>query len=472
VKRHTYLLTYAVCTFLLLGACKDRQTIGYYRHVDFSGFHNINLRYPADSNSNPNHYLYKVKFSKNGRIMSVECPIEGLRISDKKSGYSILNISYSKYRETWSYIGIEDSAAFGDSGICYDVYTIDQNCPASLIHLNSDRKIIDDSLGVAIYEFRVNKSGHISESYGLDIRGDTVVDGRGYYHTLYKYDDSGNLIEKSNIGKNDSLLENNDGLAIIRDIYDSLGNCLEERYLDSKGKLKSSKKFNAAVLKYAYDNNGNVTEAKLFGENGNLADTPYPYYPILKMRNNENDQVVEIDYCHKNGNALKIMKFTPRGNNTAVFYYDSTGTPIVDAREGYAVNIVKYDKNDHILETSYYDEDNKLIIPKSMGFAQSQMKYNRRNNLMEIKYFGPDGKLIKDPECGCAMQTFQYDYENLRVVATCRGIDGSIENGKYGYAIRKSKYDKHQNLVEDKYFDKWGKIITDATFDRNGKRVD
>jgi len=461
------------CLMLLMGACAEKTTVSYYRHVDFSGVHNITLKYPFSPDTTLPDYYFKVSFDDKERIKILEFPAIGGKGTDPAVGYSAIWMSYSKDAEKWLYLDSNGHPTVNDKGIYSELYELDRRgFLKSRANLDAQGKIAEDSSGVAIYLLTCDDRGLVTERLGLNIEGDTIIDKEGNYRIHYVFDENGFLIEEANYGEGGALAEATDGVTITRFKYDSLGNVIEESYCDSLMNPRENHDSKVAKVEYSYDEAGRVIEYRYFDASGELAVGADRGYPILRISYWENGNYSEFKVCGADESVLRTSKFTPGGIKTEDRFFDSQGNPVVDSAEGYATYRVEFDDRGNMIEENYFNEKMRPIFPKSFSFASVRSEFNTRNNRTKCSWYDADGNLCENKHLSCAIVNYKYDYQKGIVTETCLDTDGVPQECVHGYAVRQIKYDGAGNIMEDKYFDKAGNLITDARFDEDGGRLD
>jgi len=462
--------TIDICLALILVSCKENGTVVYYRHIDFSGVHNVKLKYPINPDTTKSGYYFKVVFDGRGRIVSIKFPNVGGQGNDPKVIYSTLSISYSSRREKRLFFDPRGLSVINEKGVYSEIYALNsKGFPKSMANLDNNGKTIEDSLGVSSYVLKTDDRGLITDCLRLNIKGDTIIDNKGYYRTHFIYANGGFIVEQANYEKDGALSEAANGIAIIRYKYDSLGNIIEEYYFDENNRPKGEIENKAASLKYFYDGVGRAVECRYFNEFDELVDNSCP---ILKINYDEDGRVIEYDCCGSNQIPIHTMKLTSSGASSETRCFDSNGNPAVDSAWGFAAYIVKFDSQENKIEENYLDDKMKPIIPKDYSFASIKYEYNTHNNLTKCSWYDANGVICENDGLSCAILTYDYDYPRGIVITTCRDIRGFVKECKYGYAVRRSQYDRVGNIKDDRYFDKSGNLITDVRFDKEGRRIE
>ncbi len=117
-------------------------------------------------------------------------------------------------------------------------------------------KLIDDEVGVAIYEYKYDDKGNLisiryfdneKKSFQMSYAGPAAIE--------YKYDDKNNRTEVTYYNAKNELLDL--GTAIIKYEYDKEGKLTQEKHYDAEENLLSDM---APIIKYIYNNEGELVK--------------------------------------------------------------------------------------------------------------------------------------------------------------------------------------------------------------------
>lgn len=213
----------------------------------------------------------------------------------------------------------------------YDFYYI-FNKEGNLINkyeYNSDGSLHSE------YTFSYNKKGEVIENSGEETLSIISNQKPERYHFIYKYDNSGNIIEQSYF-KSKKFLQK------YSYKYNIENNIIEQDYYKSIDKLDSKNK-------YIYDDKGNIIERNLYESNGKLQ---YRY----------------LSKFDDNGNEIEIQSYKPDGSLVyrGTFEYDNYGN-IISGR-GYTYKY-EYDKNGNwISKIEFSDNIKGYIIEREIVY--------------------------------------------------------------------------------------------------------
>lgn len=123
----------------------------------------------------------------------------------------------------------------------------------------------NDLYGATVQKFEYDSHDKLIKITGYDNQNNIG----SFYHDIaiqiYKYDQSGNLIEIRNLGEDGQLIASKfEDTPIIRMNYNAKNQLIEKWFLDENENLRSE----FAIIKYRYDEQGNRTTVGWFNEKG------------------------------------------------------------------------------------------------------------------------------------------------------------------------------------------------------------
>jgi len=247
---------------------------------------------------------------------------------------------------------------------------------------------------------------------------------------VYKYDNKGNLIDKSSFSKYEFYIGGKikvkigsiylDYIEVCRVIYkyDSKGNLIEMSYYDDDGSLSDlSTAFLASKLIYKYDKNNNLIENSNYYWNGLLESKEiYSYNSDGKI-----SEIIQINEHYFGDGWTDTTKIE--------YKFDSKGNVINEITGGSVVQDIryKYDSKNNIIEETDYR--NGILAWKHT------FEYDSNNRMIVRKLFDKNQMIFH--------QIFKYDFNgNL--------VEEFDEDLTYK---RQYKYDNHSRIIEKLYFD-------------------
>ena len=304
--------------------------------------------------------------------------------------------------------------------------------------------------------------GHYRITYSYDIKGnlskesyydpegkDLFLDRMGIAGYSYKYDENGNLLEKTSFDENGNACNSLNGIGRQTMSYDENFNMTARRSYSVDGELVGGEN-------YLYDKRGNILESCKIGGDGNLAAGTM----LRRFAYDNHDNVVVEQYFDRSGkpcldsvgvNTRKYV-YNDRNQRVSEGYYDTKGNLTRLATDTYSTVHWSYNAKGEEVEVSYFGVDGKLILTRD-GYA----KYVRElddvtNRVSRQLFYGIDGKPTS-PDVLIPEKSYGYDkYGNCNYVATKDGNGGLYVDPKLGYAVEKTEYDPQGNVLSKSYF--------------------
>mgnify|MGYP005857073581 CR=1 FL=1 len=267
--------------------------------------------------------------------------------------------------------------------------------------------IAEDSFGIIKKKYKNTSSKIIPKKIIFNQNGQMIE--KVYYKKyndktgsryVFKYDDSGNLIEKSSFDSK--------GILYAKRIYtyNKYGNKISEIKYNDKNDIESKE-----VIEYDGRNKISKTE---YGSNGKIKN---------KMLYEYDKDGNRIKYSRYNSNGelvyKSLSKFDKNGNKIEYLNYGSDG-------KLKNKNSLIYDRKDSLIEKIYFNYESK---------ETQKNKYDKDGNLVESKTIFSDGSVFKE--------TLEYDEFGREIKAILKTTDKS--------SMHETGYDKFGNEIFYRY---------------------
>ncbi len=210
------------------------------------------------------------------------------------------------------------------------------------------------------------------------------------------YDNAGNLHEQSIWNASSSPAAAPDGTHRIVREYDNRNRLVHELRYRTDGSPIAGSGNSQAETEIKYDNRGNVTEMAAFDGYGKPAATLYGFHKRVFEYDRHNNPVSE-SYFDKAGNPFPVnpavgfcrieYEYDGLGNQTSMFYYNTSGTRIYTVRQKY---------NDHKVMTrqEVFDAGGRPSNDLS-GYAVMEVKTSADGYTpVSQRYLRADGVLL------------------------------------------------------------------------------
>lgn len=346
--------------------------------------------------------------------------------------------------------------------------------------------------GYAGVKIRYNDEGEAVEQSMLNIEGKPMWSTQtGCAITKTEYDDNGYISKLSYFDSEDKPSETN-GYSTVKIVNDACGNPLETSWLDIEGKPVTDA---IAKKENKYDSKGRMIEEAYYDNEDKPFISDYGTTSI-QLAYNDKNQITSFTF--KNGTSgtdtgrddgVGVQKNTydPRGNLISTTNYAPGGSVLAENSENVAIWQFRYDENCNLMECQAFDAQKKRVNPRSTdkfskivftydeygnvaserwydaddnpkeknGCVGYNYKRNRRGLILEQKPVDASGKLA----AGKQIYRFSYDDRGNQTEQTLFDENGRTSD-EYGVWRTEYTYDRHGNLIQERYFD-INEILTD-----------
>lgn len=319
-----------------------------------------------------------------------------------------------------------------------------------------------DTGGVHWQRYDADPSGRVTGWSSTDAAGALAINRELEARVRWKYDASGNEIERAAFGADERPTDNAQGYARRRQLFDGDGNVLETAYLDSAG-APAVHRDGFATTRFKVDVRGLRVEQTWLDAQGNGVMRAGGYAGERFVYDRQG-RLVQTAAVGPDGNlvrraggyaATRLVR-DGAGRIAAETFVDEKGAPVV-GDEGYAVERTTYDLRGLPLSYAYEDAAEKPVLRRG-GYASHEVTYDERGNVVSQRWLDTSEKPVAGPD-GAA--TVQLRYDDADRVISVRYVGKSEEPvaGREGYASRESRYDEDGNEVETTYLDQARKPI-------------
>ena len=300
---------------------------------------------------------YRFIYNESGKLKQVQYQRAGTPVSDPIFGVARINFDYEPQVERRGY---------------YDSH--------GLLTTNVD--------GIAAEELKLNPAGFPIEVANLDAAGNRTRDGQGVIRYVRTLDAQNRLVTGRRIGLLGNAITDNSGYFETRSLYDDLGHRVERGNYDDSGKLLN-------------DDDGVA-----------LVRTSYTIYPDTTQITESYFDATELAVEDKSTGAHEVQRVNDRrGFLLSEAYFDITGTPCYDLQGGIHERRYTYDDRGNVVSEAFFDVDEKPADRRGplFGYARVAYKYDNKNRVIEKAYLGDDGAPAIVPDSGAAIVRQEYD---------------------------------------------------------------
>lgn len=429
---------------LLCSTLASAQTVKYFRHADYDGYHKYHFRIAVNDKDTATANCYRVQYDKSSRPIRWDYLKARHSAADPTFGFASVVISYEGKTEKHAFFDKLNRPTKSSSGDHSEKIKIESDKETAML-FQYDRigKLLEkDENGCSRYLLVLDDEGRHTKQFCLNDIGIKIESNSQVFETRYRYNKEGRVSEISYFRQDGSPTG---GIAKTTTEYDKRGNISENRhygsngepYSDGEAQIKSShnaqgyetkrETFNANGLlikrsEYKYDRKGNLIEFRHYGADGELEgdmahstltyddannlihqatfDAHGDMIEFIKRSYDEKNRVVKVRVFNPdstprliNGYHIIVNTYDPDGKWEEEAYFDEKGESVYSS-DGYAsLRLVKNEFGD-ITGWAYYDTEQNLMHPRGQNAAVTTLEYSPGGKLINAQYFGSDGQPI------------------------------------------------------------------------------
>ncbi len=374
MKLFLFVLSFTLTIILFISGCAgDGGSDKYYRKVAVDERFSIIGEYPLTPELGNKGESYRFFYNKEGKLKRVDHLVGGKLKEESFFGNDVARviIEHLEVYEKRSYFDANVIPVRGRyGGFSINILFDEDDNPVSKLIYGKYGEFAEDIYGVAQYSLTTNAEGLIEKVIFYDLSGKRITSEEGGFETRFKYDEDGNIIERSYFDSRRNSRENKDGFAVLRRKFDDKGNIVEIRHFNAKDKLTEVAN-GVAIIQQKFDKDGNIIESRYLGKNEKLK---------------ENNMGVAIIRC----------KFDAYGNIVEQKYYDVSDELTEGEFYEFAIRQWEYDEDGKLMETRFLDANGNLTNVINEEAAILRMKYDEDGNLEQVLRFGKDGNQLGD----------------------------------------------------------------------------
>lgn len=312
-----------------------------------------------------------------------------------------------------------------------------------------------------IVKMTYDKNGNPTGCSVYDISGSPCYTKDGFSSWRTVYNDSHYPIEETYFGIDGKPCLQKEGYSKVVNIWDDQNHLIEEQFFGVDGK-PCLKEGGLSVVKYAYDERGNKCEESYYGADGRpclcLTD-----YHLKRTKWNDRGDVMEETFYDIDGKPCKIGQvfhceryaYDTKGNLESVSYYDENLRPCVS--KGVHLCTYQYDEKGNEIKSSSYDVRGRLC-KNDNNYAIAESEYDSNGYAIKQSFFDENHNLCISKNDGYAMVIRERDQIGLVTKASYYDNNGKLFLYHDNLAIRESKYDIYNNIIENVYYDEKGNL--------------
>jgi YD repeat-containing protein len=310
--------------------------------------------------------------------------------------------------------------------------------PTDVTNLDARGGRARDASGVLHYVRTLDAQNRLVIGRRIGLFGNAITDYNGFFETHNIYDDQGRVIERSNHDSSGNLLNNNDGIAIVRTTYTLYPDSTQiiESSFDASGQAAEEKSTGVHQRQRTIDSRGLLLDEAYFDATG---------APTLTL---------------DAGIHERRYTYDARGNELTEEFFDTDGKPMNRKGPSFAKVAYKYDDKNRIVEKAYFGDDGAPQILLNLGAAVIRQEYDAQGNLVHREFF--DGRGHPSPHVQYGVPAIRIAVKGDTTIVTLRnGRDQPAKNPISGYYAFSYKTDTDVPLtIHNTYYDRHGKEMS------------
>jgi YD repeat-containing protein len=387
---------------------------------------------------------YRFAYDSEGRLQQVQYRRAGTPMADPLFGVARIDFEYHPGIERRWFRDGQGQPIRNVDGIYGEELTLNvAGAPTDIANLDASGGHMRDSVGVHHYIRTLDDRNRVVSLRRIGLFGTAITDDNGFFETRTVYDLQGRAIERGNYDASGNLLNNNDGIALVRTTSTIFPDSTQtiESYFDASGLAVEEKSTGVHQRQRTLDHRGFLVDEACFDSTG---------APTMTT----DDNIHERRYT-----------FDDRGNELTEEFFDTNGKPVnrktPDRNElEFAKVVYKYDDKDRVIEKAYFGDDGAPQILLNLGAAIVRQEYDAEGNLVHREFL--DGQGHPSPHIQYGAPAIRIKVEGGTTFVTLRnGRDQPTKNPVSGYYAfsYKTATDSPLSLTND-YYDRHGRLMS------------
>ncbi len=382
---------------------------------------------------------YRFIYDTDGNVRQIEYRRAGVAMPDPLLGVARIDFEYQPKIERRSFHDAKGAPVADLDGIYGEELALNAaGYPIDVKNLDESGAQTHDNSGVIHYVRTLDDHNRLIMGRRIGLLGTAITDDNGFYETRTVYDPQGRPMERGNYDASGSLLNNDDGVALVRTTY--------TLYPDSTQLTESY--FDASSLPVEEKSSGVHQRQRTFDKRGFLMDESY--YDATGA------PTATLD----NGVHERRYTFDDRGNELTEEFFDTNGKPTSQKDAGFAKVAYKYDDKNRVIEKSYFGDDGAPQIPITLGAATIRQEYDADGNLVRRQFFDGQGQPSKHVQYGAPAIRIKVEGDTTTITLR-NDNDGPIKNpvnGYYSFSYKTAT--DHPLSFKNIYYDRHGREMS------------
>jgi hypothetical protein len=382
---------------------------------------------------------YRFIYNSNGKLQRIEYRRAGILMPDPLLGVASVDFEYQPGIERRWFRDAQSQPIKYVDGIQGEELTLNAaGFPTDVTNIDETGAKARDSSGVLHYVRTLDDHNRLIMGRRIGLFGTAITDDNGFFETRTVYDAQGRPIERGNYDASGNLLNNNDGIALVRTTYTLYPDSTQtiESYFDASGQAAEEKSTGIHQRQRTLDNRGMLLDEAYFDATGAPTDT-------------DGDNVHERRYSYDNC-----------GNEITEEFYDINGKPVSQKGPDYAKVVYKYDDKNRVIEKDYFGDDGAPQILPRLGAAIVRQEYDAQGNMVRRQFFDGQGHPTPHAQYGAPAIRIKVDGDTT-IVTLRNDKDQPAKNPISGYYAFSYKTATDQPLsLTNNYYDRHGRLMS------------
>jgi len=416
----------------------------YYFNIDIDPWYHFTGTGELTEEQAQQANCYRFHYDADGRLSQIEYLRAGKGAADPAYNVAEIDFEYAPGIERRWFRDHRGNAKKNSEGVFGEELALDgKGNVTAITNLDDSGGHMRDENGVVQYVRTLDAAGRVVGSKRIGLFGTNITDDSGFYERRWKYDETGHVIEIGNYDDKGELLDDTDGVALIRKTTTLYPDSVQtiESYFDSNSLAAAEKSTGVHQRQRTFDKRGFLTDESYFDSTG--APTTYLEPSVGDTRVHERKLTVD-----------------DLGNIVEEQFFDVTGRPVDERGPEIARIDYKYNSQNRVAEELFYGDDGKPQINPQVGAAMVRQEYNDKGIIVHQQFFDGQGHPALHARYQAAAIRIKVEGDT-----TCVSLfdekDQPTKNPVNGYAsfTYKTATDYPLSLT-NKYYDLRGREIT------------
>lgn len=382
---------------------------------------------------------YRFIYNANGKLREIEYRRAGLLMPDPLLGAATIDFEYQPGIERRWFRDPQGQPINYSDGIQGEELTLNAaGFPTDVTNLDEKGGRARDASGVLHYVRTLDAHNRLVTGRRIGLFGNAITDYNGFFETQNIYDEQGRVIERSNHDSSGNLLNNNDGIAIVRTTYTLYPDSTQiiESSFDASGQAAEEKSTGIHQRQRTIDSRGLLLDEAYFDATGAPTST--------------------LDA----GIHERRYAYDAHGNEMTEEFFDTDGKPTNRKGPSFAKVAYKYDDKNRVIEKAYFGDDGAPQILLNLGAAVIRQEYDAQGNLVHREFF--DGQGHPSPHVQYGVPAIRIAVKGDTTIVTLRnGRDQPAKNPISGYyAFSYVTASDVPLTIHNTYYDRHGKEMS------------